>query len=156
MKRGLVITTRWEYYAANIAGAIALASILSLCVYYSIDNGKIDFRSFLFWIAVLSLCLVPSALITFFSSIKSVLILDKELIISYVFQKHQHRFLLSEITGFRSKVSKKETDARPASFTDTFSITLADGRTFSFSYSQFNNYYKLKSTAFNAFARNKR
>src|SRR5689334_492833 len=156
MKKETLVKTRWQYHVANGAGLIILPVLLVTCIRYSIKAGAIDFKSLMFWIAVLLLIIFPYAIISFFSSMKSVVITEKELIISYVFQKHQNRVFLSAITGFRSRVKQHETTVRPASFSDTFSLTVADGRSFSFAYSQFDQYDKLKSVVYNAFRRNKK
>jgi hypothetical protein len=145
MKKVLTLKTRWEYYASNIAGLIIMLALIAFCFFLSFDNGRIEFKSVPFLIALLLMIMVPFAIISIFSAMKQVVISDKGLLISYVFKSHTSEVNFSEVIAFKANVSKSETVIRPRRLLDSFSLTLADGRTFEFSRSQFDNYDKLKS-----------
>ena len=153
MKKRLVVNTRWQYYVANVAGMVILLVVMSLCFYNSIYEGQVDFRSFLFWLAVVMLLSLPIAIISFFSSMKTIVVYDKMMVISYVFQRHENNVAFSDIVGFWCNKNKPETVVRPGLLTDSFEITLKDGRSFSFTNSQFDKFQQLKSIVFRARAK---
>jgi hypothetical protein len=150
MKKITTINTRWEYYVSNVAGMIIVLVIMTLCFVFSMDDGAIGFTSVLFWVAIILLIIFPFALISFFSSMKSVIVTDKGLTISYVFQKHKNNIIFADVVRFYSSVKRTETIKYPAKLSDSFTLTLADGRVFSFTRSQFDNYYKLKEIVYKA------
>jgi hypothetical protein len=145
IKTIFIAKTRWEYYASNIIGFTFLTGLIIWLLYLSVVKNGIDLKSFTFWMAIVLLIIVPFSIISFFSSMKTVEVTQKGLLISYVFQKHTNAIDFSEITKIKSHRTDHETVKFPRSIHDTFTLILADGRTFDFSKSQFNNYSKLKS-----------
>jgi hypothetical protein len=144
MKKTLIAKTKPNYYTANIIGLIIIIALIIWCVFLSIDDGKWNFRSASLWIALLLIVMVPVAIISILSSMKQIVVTETGLSISYRFKKHTSEVKFLEIIDFKSKVSKHETSF-PANMRDTFTITLADGRSFEFSRSQFDNYDKMKT-----------
>jgi hypothetical protein len=149
MKKILTVNTRWQYYVSNIAGLIIIIGLITWFVNLSIGNNGLELSSIFFWLAVLLMIVVPFALISFFSSMKSVIVTNTTLEISYVFQKHTNLVNFSEIKEFKSKVKPVEKSG-PSGLRDSFTIQLNDGRTFEFNRSQFDNYDKLKAIVYKA------
>jgi hypothetical protein len=150
MKKILTVNTRWEYYVSNIAGLIIATGVMIWFVILSLEDGKIKFTSLFFWMALLALIMMLLGVISFFSSMKSVVVTEKGLLISYMFMKHKNMINFSAVTGFNSNVTSTATTVRPAKRTDVFKLTLADGRVFEFNRSQFDQYYKLKAIIYKA------
>ena len=146
MKKTLIAKTKSNYYVANTAALIIMILLIAWCLFLSIDDGKLNFKSASIWIAVLLMLMVPVALISIFSSMKQVVVTEKGLSISYRFKNHTSEVNFSEVIDFKSKDNKAETSSK-ASVRDSFRITLADGRSFEFSRSQFDNYDKMKTVA---------
>lgn len=145
MKKILIVNTRWEYYASNIIGMIVVIGLITWLIHLSFGSDGLDFQSIFFWLAVLLAILIPFALISFLSSMKSVEVTQKGLVISYIFTKHKNHINFSGVKEFKSKVQGKGTAIQPQSVRDTFMLVLDDGRVFEFSRSQFDQYNKLKS-----------
>ena len=145
MKKILIARTRWEYYAANITGILAIIGLLAWFTVLAITDEGIDFTSVFFWMAILVIIIIPYALIGFFSSMKTVEVTATGLIISYIFQKHVNTIRFSDVVEMRSHRTEKETVVRPRSIRDTFTLILADGRAFEFDRSQFDQYAQLKA-----------
>jgi hypothetical protein len=150
MKKVLTINTRWEYYASNIAGFLILTALMIWCVNLSFKDGAINFTSMFFWMALLLLIIAPFAIITFFSSMKSVVVTQKGLLISYTFKRHKNEVNFSAVTALKSSLQHRKTAVFPSHTWDSFKLTLADGRIFEFSRSQFDDYSKLKAIVFKA------
>jgi hypothetical protein len=150
MKKTLTINTRWEYYVSNIAGLVIATGVMMWFVILSWEDGKIKFTSLFFWMALLALIMMLLGVISFFSSMKSVVVTEKGLLISYMFTKHKNMINFSAVTGFKSNVTSTATTVRPAKRKDVFKLTLADGRVFEFSRSQFDQYHKLKTIVYKA------
>lgn len=154
MKKLLTATTRWEYYVANIAGLVALVVAIGWSGYRTITNSQgFTLTSFSIWIALICLGILPFAIISFFSSMKTVVVTQKALIISYVFQKHENNIPFSEVKTINSNRKPNEKAAGPAALSDSFSILLNDGRQFSFTRSQFAQYNKLKELVYQSVKR---
>jgi hypothetical protein len=144
MKKILIAKTKPNYYTANIIGLTIIISLITWCVFLSIDDGKWNFKSASLWIALLLTVMVPVAIISILSSMKQVVVTEMGLSISYRFKKHTSEVKFSEIIDFKSKVNKREASI-PSNARDTFTLTLADGRSFEFSQSQFDKYDKMKT-----------
>lgn len=142
MKKQLIATTRWEYYVANIGGIIAIMGFFVWFLMLAIADKGIDFTSLFFWLALLTLVVLPYALISFFSSMKTVELMANGLIISYIFQKHKNVIQFSEVAEMKSR--RSETRTSPRTVRDTFKIILVDGKVFEFERSQFDKYKQLK------------
>jgi hypothetical protein len=145
MKKTLTIKTRWEYYISNVAGLLIILTLVGWCVYLSFDNGKLELASVSFWIAAILVLMVPFALISFFSSMRSVVVRANELEISYLFRSHKNHIAFSEVKSLKSEVNKLEASKRSTSLRSSFALVLRDGRVFEFTRSQFNDYDQLLS-----------
>jgi hypothetical protein len=143
MKKTLIAKTKPNYYVANTAGLIIMISLITCCLFLSIDDGELNFKSASIWIALLLMLMVPIAIISIFSSMKQVVVTEKRLSISYRFKKHTSEVNFSEVIDLKSKANKSETSS-PPSIRDSFRLTLVDGRSFEFRRSQFDNYDKMK------------
>ena len=141
----VVAKTRWEYYVANISGILAILGLLGWCIARVVSAGGIDFKSILFWLALLLLIILPFALISFFSSMKAVAAKPTGLVITYVFQKHKNEINFSDVAALKSSKTDKETRVRRRTTRDSFRLILTDGRVFEFDRSQFTHYEQLKS-----------
>jgi hypothetical protein len=148
MKKILTVKTRWEYYASNIIGMIALIGLLIWLICLSIGNDGLKFQSGFFWLALLIIIMIPFGIISFLSSMKSVEVTQKDLVVTYLFKSHKNQISFSDIVEFKSRVNDQETIVRPRSIHDSFTLVLADGRMFEFSRSQFDQYHKLKSLCY--------
>ncbi|HEY3403011.1 MAG TPA: hypothetical protein VGK59_06475 [Ohtaekwangia sp.] len=144
MKKLLVATTRWEYYAANIGGILALTAASISFIFMAIEDKGINFGSVFFWLALLLLIIIPYSLIGFFSSMETVEVTATELTIFYVFQKHTNVIRFPDIAALKSHRTGKATKKHQGLGRDTFTITLHDGRAFEFERSQFHHYSNLK------------
>lgn len=147
----LIARTRWEYYVASVAGILAMTGLFVWCLTRVIGSNGVDFRSLLFWLAVVIFFFIPYALIGFFSSMKSVEVTKEGLIISYVFQKHRNVIRFSDISDMKAVISENEKAKKTKAVRDTFKLTLSDGRMFEFDRSQFNGYAQLKATCWRYF-----
>jgi hypothetical protein len=154
MKKIFTVNTRWEYYVSNVAGLIIATGVMIWFVILSFENGQIKFASLFFWMALLALIMILLGIISFFSSMKSVVVTEKGLLISYIFTKHKNTINFSAVTGFKSNVMSTATTVRSAKRKDVFKLTLADGSVFEFSRSQFDQYYKLKAMVYKTVVRN--
>jgi hypothetical protein len=150
MKRLLTVNTRWEYYAANIVGMIIVLSLVIWFAALSLDHGHLQLDSVFLWLGLLLLIIFPFAIISFFSSMKSVTVTERGLLISWSFQKHVSEVMFSDVREFKSNIQVKETVVRPGKITDSFQLILKDGRAFEFSRSQFADYNKLKAVVYKA------
>jgi len=139
-----VARTKWEYYVANVAGILAILGLLVWFISRTVTVAGIDFKSIFFWLSLLLLITLPFALISFFSSKKTIEATTKGLIISYVFQKHKNEIPYSEIAEIQSSTDR-EALVRPRTIRDSFKLVLADGRVFEVDRSQFHQYDQLKS-----------
>jgi hypothetical protein len=148
MKRLLTVNTRWEYYASNIAGMIIVLSLVIWFATLSLDHGQVRLDSIFLWLGCLLLIIFPFALISFFSSMKSVTVTEKGLLIAWSFKKHVSEVIFADVREFKSNVHVKETVVRPGKITDSFRLILKDGRAFEFSRSQFGDYNKLKAVVY--------
>jgi hypothetical protein len=146
MKKILTVKTRWEYYVSNIAGLIIILALIGWCVFLSFDNGKMEFSAMSFWIGLILTMIVPFAVISFFSSMKSVVVYENQLVISYLFKNHHNQIAFSEVKDVKTTVNKTKTSKGPGSLRSSFALVLHDGRIFEFSRSQFDDYDKLVST----------
>jgi hypothetical protein len=153
MKKDIVIETRWEYYVSNVAGFIMLVGLAGWMMYLSLDNEGIDFRSAWFWLALITLFVIPMALISFLSSMKTVVIKEKRLVISYMFARHKNVVNFADVSRIESKTSYTETVIHPAELRDSFNLILNDNRQFDFSRSQFKDYETLKRICYKAVAK---
>lgn len=147
MKKLLTVRTRWEYYAANLGGILFILGLLIWLVTLLVRHG-FDLKSIIFWLALILFVSLLFAFISFFSSMKTVEVTATGLTISYIFQKHKNVLLFSEVAEMKAKQTANETKARPRTFRDTFKLVLADGRTFEFERSQFDQYNQLKTICF--------
>jgi hypothetical protein len=145
MKKILTVKTRWEYYVSNIAGLVIILGLIGWCVVLSFDNGKMQFSSMSFWIGLILTMIVPFAVISFFSSMKAVVIHENGLVISYLFKNHQNQIAFSDIKSFKSDVNKTGESKGSSSLRSSCALVLHDGRIFEFSRSQFDDYDKLVS-----------
>jgi hypothetical protein len=87
--------------------------------------------------------MLPFALISFFSSMKTIEVTNQELTISYVFQKHINVVKFADIADMVTRTTKDKKRSRP--LRDTFKLVLKDGRAFEFERSQFREYGQLKA-----------
>ena len=140
-----VAKTRWEYYAANVAGIIAVLGLLAWCIARIFANGKVDLTSIYLWLSLVLLVALIFALISFLSSMKSVEVNATGLVISYVFQKHRNIIQFSEVARLKSNGTGHKASKRQSSFRDTFQLILSDGRVFEFDRAQLDQYGKLKA-----------
>lgn len=138
MKKSSVFKTRRQYYVAHVIGVVAIIAIGSWCTILAFDDNAFDLFPLL--IAVVLLIALLQAVISFFSSMKSVEVTSKGLVISYLFQRHQNVIDFSEIKEMKT-VSGKRVTSR---VTDSFTLVLKDGRAFSFGRSQFEGWEKLR------------
>ncbi|MEO5980053.1 MAG: hypothetical protein ABIS36_15510 [Chryseolinea sp.] len=145
MDKEILVTTRWEYYVANVVGFIAVLGLFIWFCMLAISDRGIDFLSVFFWLALLMLIAIPYSMISFFSSMNTVEVTATGLIITYVFQKHKNVIQFSEIVKMKSTGTDRETVVRPRSIRESFTISLADERVFEFDRSQFNRYDQLKT-----------
>jgi hypothetical protein len=144
MKKQLIVKTRWEYYAANIAGFFIMIGVIVLCLFFCFENGAFRLASVSFWIALLITLLLPFAIISFFSSMKQVIVSEKGLLISYVFKNHTSEVIFTEVVVFNGSNHVSETRIFPRKINDSFRLTMADGRVFEFGRSQFVDYDKMR------------
>lgn len=140
MKNTITAKTKQTYYVANIGGLIIILALIVWCFSLSFDNGKIEFTAISFWVAIVLMVLILFAIISIFSAMKEVVVTETGLTISYRFQTHKNRVNFSEITEFKSS-------GNPGKLGESFRLILADGRSFEFTRSQFDNYDKLKASA---------
>lgn len=147
IKKILVVKTRWEYYAANAGGILALVLLLSWLTSLLVKNG-FELKSFAFWLAIIVILLLLFAIISFFSCMKLVEVTNEGLIVSYTFQQHKNVIRFSEVAEMKSRKIPDAGNIRPRSFRDTFKLVLADGRMFEFERSQFDQYNQLKTICF--------
>jgi hypothetical protein len=141
----LIATTKWEYYVANVAGILAILGLLIWSVVQFVSGTGIDFASIFFWVGMILLIALPFTVISFFSSMKTVEVTAKGLIISYVFQKHQNHIRFADFAKVKTSITNLS-NAKTRAFRDTFKVLLNDGRTFEFDRTQLKNYDKLKAT----------
>jgi hypothetical protein len=140
MKKTVTAKTKQTYYVANIGGLIIIVGLIVWCFSLSFDNGKIEFTSISFWVAIVLMVLIPFAIISIFSAIKEVVVTETGLTISYRFQTHKNQINFSEIAEFKSSGTRGKLG-------ESFRLILADGRSFEITRSQFDNYDKLKASA---------
>ena len=58
--------TRRAYYVANITGLIIMIALITECIFLSVDDGRMEFKSVSFGIALLLMFMVPFALISIY------------------------------------------------------------------------------------------
>jgi hypothetical protein len=153
MKTLLTVDSKRQFYIANIVG---LAIVIGLTIWFfnlSLNENGVDFKSLFFWLALVLLVIVPFALISIFSAMKSVIVTSKGLIISYSFKNHKSVIDFPDIKEFKSSTGVQSSGNGFRQLRDSFRLILADGRVFEFSRSQFNNYDKLKTIIHKAVAR---
>jgi hypothetical protein len=148
MKRILTVSTRWEYYAANIAGMIVIIFLIIWFAMLAFDNGQVQFDSIFLWLGLLLMIIFPFAIISFFSSMKSVIVTERGLSISWSFQKHISEVNFSDVKELRSSAQPKQPTSRREKINDSFQLILIDGRAFEFGRSQFADYNKLKALVY--------
>ncbi|MBT1704323.1 hypothetical protein [Chryseosolibacter indicus] len=153
MKKLLTAKTRREFFISNIIGLIVVIALIIWFTILSINNTGIQLASPFLWSAFLLMLFIPFALITIFSAMKSVIVTEKGIIISYVFKKHKNEFSFSEVKEFIADKKNRKEGVESSSPRDSFRLHLADGRTFEFTRSQLDNYNKLKSTIYKAVSR---
>jgi hypothetical protein len=143
MTKILIAKTRWEYYAANLLGLLTLIGLVAWFFMLSFSEGGLDITSIFLYLALILLIVLPFALISFFSSMKTIEVTSQELTISYVFQKHVNVVRFADIADLITGTTKGKKKSRP--MRDTFKLTLKDGRAFEFERSQFKEYAQLKA-----------
>lgn len=141
-KKSFFIRTRWEYYGAAVGGGLAMIGLGVFCMVLAFDENEFSIGPFL--IALVLVVGLLQGFISFFSSMKTVEVTSKGLIITYMFQKHQNHINFSDVARMKARRTDKETIIFPRTITDTFTLEMGDGRSFSFSRSQFDFYGKLK------------
>lgn len=139
----LIVSTRGVYYISNGIGFVIILGLILWLFMLSFKNGAVEIKSVFFWLAILLLIIVPFAIISFFSSMKSITVTKSGLLISYSFTKQTSSIDFSAIAEFKSNVSASET--KQFGIRDSFRLTLTDGRVFEFGQAQFDHYPKFKS-----------
>ena len=141
-KKAFIIRTRWEYYGAAVGGGLAMIGLGTFFMVLAFDDNEFSLGPFL--IALVLVVGLLQGFISFFSSMKTVEVTSKGLVITYMFQKHQNTINFSDVVKLKTRRTDKETVIFPRTINDTFTLELADGRSFSFGRSQFDFYGKLK------------
>lgn len=136
IKKRIRLKSRPVFYLSNAVGLLLLLALTGWFISLAYENGRLQFTSVFFWMAVVLFVFLPFVLISIFSAMKEVVLTEDRLSISYVFQRHKSEVLFSQIS---TVVPGRGQAGKPASVL----IKLSDGRAFEFHRSQFDNFDKL-------------
>ena len=120
--------------------------LIGLCVYFSIDNGQLDFRNVLFWVATFgTLFFIFYILFFLFSELKQLTITKNGIEIKYSLSIKIDLIQYSEIIIF---TRRSITHSRGAGWTAGYhelEIQLTKDRVITFNEDQFDNYNEIKN-----------
>jgi hypothetical protein len=123
--------------------------LISLCVYYSINNGKLDYKSGLLWIAIIITIYGIFALLTFFhSELMQLTITHNEISVRHLLTGKITLFNFGEIIDFKTR---NITTSRGEGISDGYyelTIEFTNERFITLSEDQFANYKELKNNIY--------
>lgn len=136
-------TGYWIRQFINYVGGLL---IIGLCIYFSFDNGKLDYRNALFWLAVLGiLSLILHVLYFLFSELKRLTVTENGIEIKYFVTKKIEFIAYNEILNFTTRrITHKQGAVRTAGYHE-LEIQLTKDRLITFSEDQFDNYNEIKN-----------
>lgn len=136
----------WIRQFINYVGGLFL---IGLCIYFSFDNGQLDYQNALFWVAALgTLSFIFYILIFLFSELKQLTVKDKGMEIKYLLTKKMDFIQYDEIVNFATRrITHRQGAGRTAGYHE-LEIQLTNDRTVTFNEDQFANYTDIKNSIY--------
>lgn len=139
MKKLLTVRATRKFYLANAIGMVIVIAAAIFSLTKSIDATGVRISSTFFWVFVILMLMIPIAVIHFLSSMKTIVLTEKGLVITYIFRNQSKEILMSEIAEM------KDLPSRSAIKSAGFTIRLHDNRIFEFQRSSLDKYDTLQS-----------
>ena len=139
-------TGYWIRQFINYFGGLFL---IGLCIYFSFDNGQLDYQNILFWVATLgTLSLIFYILYFLFSELKQLTVKDKGIEIKYLLTKKIDFIQYDEIINFATRrITHRQGSGRTAGYNES-EIQLTNDRVIIFNEDQFENYNEIKNSIY--------
>lgn len=142
-------TAYWLWQFVSYAGGLF---IIWFCVYYSIEEGRLDYQNGFFWIACMAaLALVYQTMNLLFTVLKRLTITEEGIELYYLVTKQYDLIEYEQIADFRTQLITSRQGAGKTAGYHQLEIVLMNGRSIIFDENQFENYNEVK----NAIYRNK-
>jgi len=136
----------WIRQFINYGGGLFL---IGLCIYFSLDNGQLDYGNALFWVAALgSLGFIYYILFFLFSELKQLTATDSGIEIKYSLTKKTDFIPYNEIVNFTTRHITIQRGAGRSAGYHELEILLTNDRTITFNEDQFDNYNELKNSIY--------
>ncbi len=139
-------TGYWIRQFINYVGGLFL---IGLCIYFSFDNGQLDYSNALFWVAALgTLGFIFYILFFLFSELKQLTVTDNGIEIKYSLSKKTDFILYNEIVNFTTRrITHKQGAGRTEGYHE-LEIQLTNDRVITFNEDQFYNYNEIKNSIY--------
>ena len=136
---------RVEYWIMQFISYVGGLFLIGLCLYFSFDNGKLDYRSPVFWVAILGILgFIFYFLLFLFSEIKQLTVTDKGIEIKYLLTKSNSFIPYNEIVKFTTRrITSRQGVGRTTGYQE-LEIELTNNRVIAFDGNQFDNYNEIK------------
>ncbi len=136
-------TGYWISQFINYVGGLIL---IGLCIYFSSDNGQLDYRNALFWVAALgTLGFIFHIFFFLFSELKQLTVTDNGIEIKYSLTKKTDFIPYNEILTFTTRrITNRQGAGRTAGYHE-LEIQLTKDRVITFNEDQFDNYNEIKN-----------
>jgi hypothetical protein len=136
-------TGYWIRQFINYVGGLLL---IGLCIYFTLDDGQIDFHNALFWVAALgTLSYVFYILFFLFSELKQLSVTDNGIEIKYSLTKKTDFITYNEILNFTTRRITHRQGAGMTAGYHELEIQLTKDRVITFNEDQFDNYNEIKN-----------
>jgi hypothetical protein len=149
MSMNVVSKFRTDYWIRQFISFVGGLFIIGLCVYFSFDNGQLDYRNVLFWFAAIgTVGLVFFVVYFLVYELKKLAVKDNGIEIKYALTNKTEFILYTEIVGF---TTRRITHSRGAGRTDGYhelEIQLTNDRVITFNEDQYGNYNELKNSIY--------
>lgn len=151
MESNTTITSKFriDYWIMQSISYVAGLFLIGLCLYFSFDNGKIDYHRSVFWIAILGIWALVFYFLKFLlNEFKQITISDKGIEIKYLLTKKTDVIPYNEIVKFTTRrITSRQGVGRTTGYHE-LEIELTKDRVITFSENQFDNYNEIKNTIY--------
>ena len=136
-------TGYWIRQFINYVGGLL---IIGGCIFFSCDNGELDYHNALFWLAVLGiLSLILHVLYFLFSELKQLTVTENGIELKYFVTKKIEFIAYNEILNFTPRrITHKQGAVRTTGYHE-LEIQLTKDRLITFNEDQFDNYNEIKN-----------
>ncbi len=148
----MILTSRFRtgFWIRQLIQYVGGLVLIGICFRFCFDNGKIDFRSILFWVGCFG---IVSYLFFFakflFDEIKQLTVSDNGITVKYLVTKKISIVQFADIKNTITKIITHRQGAGRTAGYHELEIELLDGRLITFNEDQYENYSEIKNEIYN-------